>query len=1293
MTRMIFDSARGVLALFRRLIAFGLAGLIVLLFSGAAYSADPVCARVKIEIKQELTLERQAFDATMKINNGLDTTSLDNVSVNVSFKDEAGNTVKATSDPSDTSALFYIRVDSMSGISDVSGLGKVAPATTAEIHWLIIPAPGAGGTIPSGKLYLVGATLNYKIGGDPQTVTVTPDSIYVKPLPLLTLDYFLTQEVVADDPFTAPIEPPEPFTLGVRIKNTGAATAKNVKIDSAQPKIVENEQGLLINFLITGSYLNDQPATNSLLIPFGDIAPNRAATGRWNMITTLSGKFIEFKATFTHANELGGALTSILQATNAHFLLRDVRVDLPGRDLVRDFLARDGDAIRVYESDLLDTLVTDQSAVSSFVAGSNGAYVLNAPPTAGFMYVSLPDPFNGTKSMGKVVRSDGKVLASENVWFSKTRNADKITWKYMVNFFDVNHPGGAYQVAVTDPKTGPRPPVWQFIPDKTVKEGQQVSFIVEASDPDGTVPTLSAAPLPNGAKFVDQGNGKGYIDWTPAVGQAGKYTITYTATDGDLSATATASITVQPATQPGGPDIPGIVAPQVGTDVLVLQPILVVGASNSLDTAKSYDFEVYSDANLSQLVANIAAVAKAGETTTWKVPVELKDNTTYYWRARSFDGTTYSQWANGRFFVNTANDPPGPVSIVSPAIGGQVASVTPTLIVANATEPEKEAVTYLFQLYGDAALTQLVAQSGALAAGANGSTGWAVPGALTNNATYYWRATASDPKGAQTQSAVASFTVNLGNNAPTSPVILAPADNCTVASTSTSLQVGNASDPDNDVLTYRFELDKVNSFNSPDKQGSGPIAAGSGVTAWAVSNLAEDTWYYWRAKANDGKTDSEWVGARFFVNATNNPPSVPVLKNPGNGSWVDTLQPKLETGLSTDPEGGSVSYEFEIYGDATLSTKVGGAMVGNPEWLVTPPLLADKTYYWRARAMDAQGGTSNWSAAGSFAVSTAVVGKPTITLTTPANVETATGPTYTINWEARDPENNATIALYYSLTNNGVGQLIVDNIQQNPQAAGGSYVWNVGQMAPGTYYLYGTISNSKASDTRFAPGAVVVPLPNPKGVVNVQPATNQTTGENGVNAAFQVSLGNAPTADVVIGVSSSNTGEGTVSPAALTFTPSNWSLPQTVTVKGVDDCVVDGNASYKAVLAKAVSMDANYNGLKPSDLTYTNLDNDIGANPSPLVICNYTLISSKQATRTEYDYTYQAKLTNTSQDVVGAMATLTSSSPYTKVIDGSLTFGPVGTGQTVTSQDTFVIRQNRSYPYDPSVLSWTIQPK
>ena len=146
-------------ALVRPAFAFLLATLTLCLPLSSV--ADPICARVKIEIKQELSLERQGFDAMMKITNGLDTTTLENVNVAVNFTDEAGNSVRATSDSNDTTASFYIRVDTLTGISNVTGTGTVAPASVAEIHWLIIPAPGSGGTAPAGKLYYVGATLNY----------------------------------------------------------------------------------------------------------------------------------------------------------------------------------------------------------------------------------------------------------------------------------------------------------------------------------------------------------------------------------------------------------------------------------------------------------------------------------------------------------------------------------------------------------------------------------------------------------------------------------------------------------------------------------------------------------------------------------------------------------------------------------------------------------------------------------------------------------------------------------------------------------------------------------------------------------------------------------------------------------------------------------------------------------------------------------------------------------------------------------------------------------------------------
>jgi uncharacterized repeat protein (TIGR01451 family) len=428
--------------------AFWLGTLFALIGLGwvaPAHAQNTVCAQAQIQIQQKVSLERQAFDAVMRINNGLQTGAIQNVGINLTFQDQAGNGVVATSDPNNTSASFFVSVSSLSGINAIDGTGTVAPTTTGEIHWLIVPAAGSGGTQPQGRLYFVGASLSYTLLGNTTTVAVTPDSITVTPQPLLALDYFLPGNVYADDPLTPQVEPPVPFTLGVRIKNVGGGTAAQTVIESAQPTIVDNQQGLPIGFQILNGYVNDQPAGDTLLLNFGDIGPGASVVGRWIMETTLSGKFTALQAGFTHADSLGGALTSLIQGVTTHLLIHDVLVDLPGRDSVRDFLALDGNVVNVYESQGTDTAVTNQSANARLQATSGNQYNLSFQATTGFAYVTLTDPFGGQALPGPVVRSDGKTLPTQNAWLSKTRNAD-LSWSYFVNFFDVNTTG-IYSVA------------------------------------------------------------------------------------------------------------------------------------------------------------------------------------------------------------------------------------------------------------------------------------------------------------------------------------------------------------------------------------------------------------------------------------------------------------------------------------------------------------------------------------------------------------------------------------------------------------------------------------------------------------------------------------------------------------------------------------------------------------------------------------------------------------------------------------------------------------------------------
>jgi hypothetical protein len=102
--------------------------------------------------------------------------------------------------------------------------------------------------------------------------------------------------------------------------------------------------------------------------------------------------------------------------------------------------------------------------------------------------------------------------------------------------------------------------------------------------------------------------------------------------------------------------------------------------------------------------------------------------------------------------------------------------------------------------------------------------------------------------------------------------------------------------------------------------------------------------------------------------------------------------------------------------------------------------------------------------------------------------------------------------------------------------------------------------------------------------------SDSITSEVGETASFTVVLGSEPTADVTIGVSSSDETEGTVDVSTLTFTSGNWSSAQTVTMTGADDNEADGDVSYSIILAAASSTDGNYQGLDPDDISVTNLD-------------------------------------------------------------------------------------------------------
>lgn len=104
-----------------------------------------------------------------------------------------------------------------------------------------------------------------------------------------------------------------------------------------------------------------------------------------------------------------------------------------------------------------------------------------------------------------------------------------------------------------------------------------------------------------------------------------------------------------------------------------------------------------------------------------------------------------------------------------------------------------------------------------------------------------------------------------------------------------------------------------------------------------------------------------------------------------------------------------------------------------------------------------------------------------------------------------------------------------------------------------------------------------------------------TTDEDGDTAQIAAVLPQAPSADVTLNFSVGDTTEGSISPSSLTFTPSNWNTPQTITVTGIDDTegasIRDGAISY-TITGTTVSTDTAYNGSLLPAQTITNQNTD-----------------------------------------------------------------------------------------------------
>ncbi len=425
-----------------------------------ANASSGVCARVRLRINQEVVMTRSAFVGTLEIENG-GLSSITGVQVTLDFRDGGGT---------NAANKFVTEGPVLSGLTAVNGSGELAGGATGAATYTFIPTTDAAPNQPN--TYQIGGTLRYIDDGQEVVVPLLSAPITVYPEAKLDLVYFQQRDVYGDDPFTLPIEPSEPYTLGLIVKNIGAGDAKSFEITSGQPQIIENEKGLLIDFSIIGTRVGSNAISPSLTAKLGSILAGTAKVVTWDLISSLQGKFISFEASFEHVDGLGRTNLSLINSVETHELTHAVRANRVTDDGIVDFLVNDF----ADPQNLPDLLYLNTGAIEPVNVVTNGSFDAPAGPGhlqvqltatvgAGWNYLRLPDPGPGYL-LASVVRSDGKPLAlTNNAWTtdrtfpSSSPGAIK---ENLVHLFDWAGPG---QYTLTYRSTNTATPyIVQFVP-------------------------------------------------------------------------------------------------------------------------------------------------------------------------------------------------------------------------------------------------------------------------------------------------------------------------------------------------------------------------------------------------------------------------------------------------------------------------------------------------------------------------------------------------------------------------------------------------------------------------------------------------------------------------------------------------------------------------------------------------------------------------------------------------------------------------------------------------------------
>lgn len=395
---------------------------------------NSVCTSVKMQLSQHMVMTRQAFRGTLTVYNGHESKPLRDAKLTLVVTDEDGNLA--------TAHEFEIVPESLDGFQgelsmDAGWLLNADETGTATI--LFIPTKYAAPM--SDKVYSFGGSLSYIDPFTDMLVTreLYPEHLTVTPSPRLALDYFMQRDIYGDDPFTMEIELMKNAEFAVVIDNQGYGDARNVKMTTRQPEIIENEKGLLIDFELVSSQLNGQDALlamgEDIITDFGTIRAHDQAYAQWWLRSTLLGHFTTYDVSYNHLTSYGNDDLSLIDTVRVHELIHGFTTDDAMGNPMRGFMVNDlPDAWdlpdKIYFSNATQEGVATSEATIRRIGDRE--FLLEVTSSApGWNYGSVLDPTLGRQQLVSVVRqSDGMELPVDNVWATDRTLIDGVDWLY-----------------------------------------------------------------------------------------------------------------------------------------------------------------------------------------------------------------------------------------------------------------------------------------------------------------------------------------------------------------------------------------------------------------------------------------------------------------------------------------------------------------------------------------------------------------------------------------------------------------------------------------------------------------------------------------------------------------------------------------------------------------------------------------------------------------------------------------------------------------------------------------------